>query len=205
MIPKREPPNPHVVNKFLAKVKMEDCIKTIISQLYTEYQKYLPINASVSSNLTEQRTQNARVRSFNEYLQSNGSYQKCQTALFKDALLYVQQHFNVEYLTNSSDSNYTASDHEIMMSKIYVHLVNMVNKILNGPITCGLDISQAKLPDNTLSDHWRRISEANELGASSLSLRYVNEIVAAKPRDPDVWLLLSVYHLGYVILRNIFN
>lgn len=63
------------------------------------------------------------------------------------------------------------------MSNIYVTMVGILNKILNGPISCGIDPVKVVPPECSLVKCQFKIREAEELSAHTLARRYLDEVI----------------------------
>lgn len=91
LLPKREPVPTYIMNKELAKASLDDCIKSLITSIYKEYQKY-------SNSFKEKKLQFFQTDSFsfNDHLQANGKYQEYLTTLVQVIVTYVNEHYDIE-------------------------------------------------------------------------------------------------------------
>lgn len=102
MLPERKEVPPYVINRRLARIKIEDCYKTIISGIYHDYQKYKfkCLNDSDSGHARKKIVfSHGEIYSFTEHLHRSGKYQQYLTTLLKDAVLYAREHFNTQTKT----------------------------------------------------------------------------------------------------------
>lgn len=165
-------------------MKLDECMKSIIVKLCEDYQTY-------SFGTNQRKIQNASptLPNFYDFLLHTGNYQDYLNSLLKTVTLYVAEHFDLE------GSQKTHRQYGNFVSSIYVHLVGRMNKIINGPIMCGLDTPKVT-PKQFGVSYVYRAREAEEIGIISLAERYHHEQLSQKSQDPDVWLNYSVFQLS---------